>query len=34
VTLPRVQTTKGRIRVEAVGNVFFDLNDADLTITR
>ncbi|HEX6345222.1 M12 family metallo-peptidase [Umezawaea sp.] len=33
VTLPRVATTKGRIRVEAVGNVFFDLNDADITVT-
>jgi hypothetical protein len=33
VTLPRVATTKGRIRIEAVGNVFFDLNDADLTVT-
>ncbi|HEX6341159.1 M12 family metallo-peptidase [Umezawaea sp.] len=33
VTLPRVATTKGRIRVEALGNVFFDLNDADLTVT-
>ncbi len=33
VTLPRVRTDKGRIRIEAVGNVFFDLNDADLTIT-
>ncbi|GHH42980.1 M12 family metallo-peptidase [Lentzea cavernae] len=33
VRLPRVRTDKGRIRIEAVGNVFFDLNDADLTIT-
>ncbi|MCS7477036.1 M12 family metallo-peptidase [Umezawaea endophytica] len=33
VTLPGVRTDKGRIRVEAVGNVFFDLNDADLTVT-
>ncbi|MEO6084133.1 MAG: M12 family metallo-peptidase [Umezawaea sp.] len=33
VTLPRIPTAKGRIRIEAVGNVFFDLNDADLTIT-
>lgn len=32
VTLPDLATTKGRIKVEAVGNVFFDLNDADLTI--
>jgi len=33
VTLPKVRTDKGRIRVEAVGNVFFDLTDADLTVT-
>ena len=33
VTLPKTPTTKGRIRIEAVGNVFFDLNDADVTIT-
>ncbi|PRY38638.1 M12 family metallo-peptidase [Umezawaea tangerina] len=34
VTLPRLQTTKGRIRVEAIGNIYFDLNDTDITITR
>jgi hypothetical protein len=32
VTLPDLATTTGRIKVEAVGNVFFDLSDADLTI--
>ncbi|NES31867.1 hypothetical protein GCE86_15885 [Micromonospora terminaliae] len=32
VTLPNVATKQARIRIEAVGNVFFDLNDADLTI--
>jgi reprolysin-like metallo-peptidase family M12B/putative Ig domain-containing protein len=32
LTLPDVPTTKGRIKIEAVGNVFFDLNDADITI--
>ncbi|MGW5672309.1 M12 family metallo-peptidase [Micromonospora sp. NPDC003776] len=32
VTLPNVATTQARIRIEAVGNVFFDLNDADITI--
>jgi hypothetical protein len=32
VTLPDLATTKARIKVEALGNVFFDLNDADLTI--
>ncbi|ANZ40440.1 hypothetical protein BBK82_34920 [Lentzea guizhouensis] len=33
VRLPKVRTDQGRIRIEAVGNVFFDLNDADLTVT-
>ncbi|MFC0504667.1 M12 family metallo-peptidase [Micromonospora costi] len=32
VALPNVATGQARIRIEAVGNVFFDLNDADLTI--
>ncbi len=33
VTVPQVNTTMGRIRVEAVGNIFFDISDANLTIT-
>jgi hypothetical protein len=33
VTVPRTPTTTGRIRVEAVGNVFYDLTRANLTIT-
>jgi hypothetical protein len=33
VRMPNVNTDKGRIRVEAVGNVFFDINNANLTIT-
>lgn len=33
VRLPGVRTDRGRIRIEAAGNVFFDLNDADLTVT-
>ncbi|MFG2037516.1 M12 family metallo-peptidase [Dactylosporangium sp. NPDC048998] len=32
VTMPNVATTKGRIKIEAVGNVFFDVNHADITI--
>ena len=33
VTLPAgVSTTKGRIKVEAIGNVFFDVSHTDLTI--
>jgi hypothetical protein len=33
VTLPAVATTEGRIKVEAVGNVFFDASRGTLTIT-
>jgi hypothetical protein len=33
VTLPHVTTTKGRIKVAAVGNVFYDMSKANLTIT-
>ena len=29
---PNASTTQARIRVEAVGNVFFDVNDADFTV--
>ena len=32
VTVPNAATTDGRIKVEAVGNVFFDVNHADVTI--
>ncbi|MFK3979187.1 M12 family metallo-peptidase [Micromonospora sp. NPDC050397] len=32
VTLPNVGTSTGKIKVEAVGNVFFDLNDGSLLI--
>jgi hypothetical protein len=33
VSLPHVGTTEARIRIEAVGNVFFDLSDADFRIS-
>ncbi|MDG4764316.1 M12 family metallo-peptidase [Solwaraspora sp. WMMD406] len=32
ITLPNIDTTTGRIKIEAIGNVFFDLNDADIRI--
>ncbi|WJK43008.1 M12 family metallo-peptidase [Solwaraspora sp. WMMA2056] len=34
VTLPNIDTTTGRIKIEAVGNVFFDLNDADIRVSQ
>jgi hypothetical protein len=33
VTIPAVATTQARIKVEPTGNVFFDINNANLTIT-
>ena len=32
VSVANVATAKARLKVEAVGNVFFDLNDADFAI--
>ena len=34
VTLPNTATTHGRIKVEAIGNVFFDVNNSDITIVQ
>ena len=33
VTLPSVSTSQARVKIEAVGNVFFDLSDANFSIT-
>lgn len=32
ITVPGAATTQGRIKVEAVGNIFFDISNANLTI--
>jgi hypothetical protein len=32
VTMPNVATTQARVKVEALGNVFFDVSNADFTI--
>lgn len=32
VTFPALATTQGRIKIEAVGNVFFDVSDANFTL--
>ena len=33
ITVPNNPTTTARIKVEAVGNIFFDINNANFTIT-
>jgi hypothetical protein len=33
LTIPAGVTTQGRIKIEAVGNVFFDISDANFTVT-
>ncbi len=33
IVIPNVGTTQGRIKIQAVGNYFFDINDAMITVT-
>ncbi len=33
ILLPNFVTSKGRIKIEAIDNVFYDINNADITIT-
>lgn len=33
ITVPNIETTQARIKIEAVGNIFFDVSNADITLT-
>lgn len=33
ITVPNVATTNGRIKIQAVGNIFFDISDLNFTVT-
>lgn len=33
VTIPNINTTQGRIKIEAVGNIFFDMSDTNFNVT-
>ena len=33
ITVPSIDTTQARIKIEAVGNIFFDISNANFTIT-
>lgn len=34
VFIPNIATTKGRIKVKSVGNIFFDINKSNFTVTK
>jgi hypothetical protein len=34
ITVPNTQTTTARIKIEAIGNIFFDINDANISIVQ
>lgn len=34
VTVPNIATTQGRIKIEGDGNIFFDVSDANFTVTQ
>lgn len=34
VTVPNVNTTTGRFKIEAVGNIFWDMSNANITVTQ
>ena len=34
ITVPDVETTQARVMVRAVGNIFFDVSNADFTVVR
>ncbi|HNJ42636.1 MAG TPA: hypothetical protein PKZ53_19265, partial [Acidobacteriota bacterium] len=33
ITVPNAETSQARIKIEAVGNIFFDVSNADITLT-
>ena len=33
ITVPNVDTTSGRVKVKGSGNIFFDVNEVDITVS-